>query len=95
MLSGRVLEIKWYFSSRAASNENHAMPPPKSDHDVEEVFIAFPAQHVTPGDHRSQSLVGTAGFGPWFHLPGFPFGYLFLTHTHVFKTVSGLCSAKR
>ena len=26
---------------------------------------------------------GTAGFGPFFHLPGFYFGYLFLTHTQM------------
>ena len=25
----------------------------------------------------------TAGFSPWFHLPGFQFGYLFLTHSHI------------
>ena len=24
----------------------------------------------------------TAGFSPWFHLPGFHFGYFFLTHSH-------------
>ena len=28
--------------------------------------------------------LGTAGFGPWLHLPGFHLGYLFLTHSHVF-----------
>ena len=26
---------------------------------------------------------GTAGFGPWFHLPGCHVGYIFLTHSHV------------
>ena len=26
---------------------------------------------------------GTAGYSPCFHLPGFHFGYLFLTHSHV------------
>ena len=26
---------------------------------------------------------GTAGFSLWFHLPGFHFGYLFLTHSHI------------
>ena len=26
---------------------------------------------------------GTAGFCLWFHLPGFHFGYLFLTHSHL------------
>ena len=26
---------------------------------------------------------GTAGFGPCFHLPGFHFGYIFLTHSHM------------
>ena len=26
---------------------------------------------------------GTTGFSPWFHLPGFHFGYLFLTHSHL------------
>ena len=26
---------------------------------------------------------GTAGFSSWFHLPGFHFGYLFLTHSHL------------
>ena len=26
---------------------------------------------------------GTAGFGPCFYLPGFHFGYIFLTHSHV------------
>ena len=26
---------------------------------------------------------GTAGFSPWLHLPGFHFGHLFLTHSHV------------
>ncbi|CAJ1362328.1 unnamed protein product [Effrenium voratum] len=25
---------------------------------------------------------GTAGLSPWFHLPGFHFGYPFLTHRH-------------
>ena len=25
---------------------------------------------------------GTAGFSPWFHLPGFHFGYPFWTHSH-------------
>ena len=25
----------------------------------------------------------TAGFCPWFQLPGFHFGYLFLTHSHI------------
>ena len=28
---------------------------------------------------------GTAGFSLCFHLPGFHFGYLFLTHTHLFS----------
>ena len=27
----------------------------------------------------------TAGFSPWFHLPGFHFGYLFLTHSQLFR----------
>ena len=27
---------------------------------------------------------GTAGFSPCFHLPGFRFGYLFLTHSHIY-----------
>ena len=26
---------------------------------------------------------GTAGFGPCFHVPGFHFGHLFLTHSHI------------
>ena len=29
------------------------------------------------------SQEGTAGFSLWFHLPGFHFGYLFLTHSHM------------
>ena len=28
-------------------------------------------------------MEGPAGFSPWFHLPGFHFGYLFLTHSHL------------
>ena len=28
---------------------------------------------------------GTAGFSPFSHLPGFHFGYLFLTHSHLSK----------
>ena len=32
---------------------------------------------------------GTAVFGPWFHLPGFHFGYLFLTHTHFMPCFPG------
>ena len=31
---------------------------------------------------------GTAGFGPCVHLPGFHFGYLFLTHTHTVHVLS-------
>ena len=31
---------------------------------------------------------GTAGFSLWFHLPGFHFGYLFLTHSHTMLTHS-------
>ena len=31
---------------------------------------------------------GTAGFCPWFHLPGLHLGYLFLTHSHL-NTVEG------
>ena len=30
-----------------------------------------------------QDHQGTADFSPWFHLPGFYFGYPFLTHSHV------------
>ena len=34
---------------------------------------------------------GTAGFSPWLHLPGFHFGYLFLTHSQVeFSLLSGV-----
>ena len=34
---------------------------------------------------------GTAGLSPCFHLPRFHFGYLFLTHSHVWKN---LCQSK-
>ena len=32
----------------------------------------------------------TAGFSPCFHLPGFHFGYLFLTHSHVCVTTASI-----
>ena len=39
------------------------------------------------GPKRSLRIVlqGTVGFSP-FHLPGFHFGYIFLTHSHVFDS---------
>ena len=33
---------------------------------------------------------GTAGFSPWFHLPGFHLGHLFLTHSHRLSQTSSL-----
>ena len=31
---------------------------------------------------------GTAGFGPCFHLQGFHFGYICLTHSHIEKQIT-------
>ena len=41
------------------------------------------------GDESKLNLQGTAGFSPCFHLPGFYFGYQFLTHTHLRAKRSG------
>ena len=35
---------------------------------------------------------GAAGFSPWFHLPGFLFCYLFLTHGHLARLNQTPCS---
>ena len=39
--------------------------------------------HMGMGQNQNQQ--GTAGFSPCFHLPGFRFGYLFLTHSHMLR----------
>ena len=37
----------------------------------------WPCEYEPKQNHQ-----GTAGFSPWFHLPGFHFGCPFLTHSH-------------
>ena len=42
----------------------------------------------------SVGQIGTTGFSPWFHLPGFHFGYPFLTHSHVIVLSGGAAAAR-
>ena len=35
------------------------------------------------GGGSKLNQLGTTGFSPWFHLPGFHFGYPFSTHSHL------------
>ena len=45
---------------------------------------------VIPFGHGSKlNHQGTAGVGPCFHLPGFHFRYIFLTHSHFLNRLSG------
>ena len=41
------------------------------------------SQNEDMGMGREIYHPGTAGFSRWFHLPGFHFGHLCLTHTHI------------
>ena len=52
--------------------------------------------HFTHGCGSKLNHQRPAGFSPCLHLPGFRFGYLFLTHTHMFQDIgdSG-CSRRR
>ena len=42
-----------------------------------------PFRNAKMGMGQNKSHQGTAGFGPCLHLPGFHFGYLFLTHSQM------------
>ena len=46
-------------------------------------MTALPLFGASNGHGSKLNHQGTAGFGPCFHLPGFRFGYIFLTHSQI------------
>ena len=82
-------------ASKKASKPRSGCPSPAS----KDRLGPSAAWHTTRSAHPSPltlgygtkfSHQGTAGFSPWFHLPGFHFGYPFLTHSHFNLKVKGL-----
>ena len=69
----------------------HGLPEPSHEKvrrrscavEVDCEFIHFGRSHPPyPHGYESKFSQVTAGFSLWFHLLGFHFGYLFLTHNH-------------
>ena len=68
-----------------------ADPFPKPSHpstlSCQTSFSPTKGSHLFGYGSKLNHEIWTAGFSTCVHLPGFRFGYIFLTHSHLFQTV--------